>query len=78
MAGTLTLNGQRLHGSLLPPQSLQVLDGQNVVRTGEHPGGSAQLLRRLLPGRGIGHALSQQLPDAGHQLRLGESRLRCL
>ena len=34
-------------------------------------GGSAQLLRRLLPGRGIGHALGQQLPDAGHQLRLG-------
>ena len=78
MAGTLTLNGQRLHGSLLPPQSLQVLDGQNVVRTGEHPGGSAQLLRRLLPGRGIGHALGQQLPDAGHQLRAGEGRLRRL
>ena len=70
--------GQRLHGSLLPPQGLQVLDGQNVVGAGEHLRGSAQLLRRLLPGRGIGHALSQQLSDAGHQLRLGESRLRCL
>ena len=78
VAGTLTQDGQRLHGSLLPPQGLQVLDGQNVVGAGEHLRGSAQLLRRLLPGRGIGHALSQQLPDAGHQLRLGESRLRCL
>ena len=78
MAGTLTQDGQRLHGSLLPPQGLQVLDGQNVVGAGEHLRGSAQLLRRLLPGRGIGHALSQQLSDAGHQLRLGESRLRCL
>ena len=78
MAGTLTLNGQRLHGSLLPPQSLQVLDGQNVVGAGEHLQGSAQLLRRLLPGRGIGHALGQQLPDAGHQLRAGEGRLRRL
>ena len=78
MAGTLTQDGQRLHGSLLPPQGLQVLDSQNVVGAGEHPGGSAQLLRRLLSGRGIGHALSQQLADAGHQLRLGESRLRRL